>query len=138
MQSTRRMVSVLGSTGSIGLNTLDVIARHPDRFGVYGLAANSSVAALLEQCLAFRPRYAVLMDEAAAESLRAQLPPDSGTEVLQGEAGLAHIVTAAQVDTVMAAIVGAAGLVPTLAAIPQELAADLTTAIGTAGIGGQR
>ena len=116
MQSTRRMVSVLGSTGSIGLNTLDVIARHPDRFGVYGLAANSSVAALLEQCLAFRPRYAVLMDEAAAESLRAQLPPDSDTEVLQGEAGLAHIVTAAQVDTVMAAIVGAAGLPSALAA----------------------
>jgi len=116
MQSTRRMVSVLGSTGSIGLNTLDVIARHPDRFGVYGLAANSSVAALLEQCLVFRPRYAVMMDEAAAESLRAQLPPDSATEVLQGEAGLAHIVTAAQVDTVMAAIVGAAGLPSALAA----------------------
>ena len=110
------MVSVLGSTGSIGVNTLDVIARHPDRFAVYGLAANSSVAALLAQCLAFRPRYAVLMDEAAAESLRAQLPPDSGTEVLQGEAGLAHIVTAAEVDTVMAAIVGAAGLPSALAA----------------------
>jgi len=116
MQSARRMVSVLGSTGSIGVNTLDVIARHPDRFAVYGLAANSSVAALLAQCLAFRPRYAVLMDEAAAESLRAQLPPDSGTEVLQGEAGLAHIVTAAEVDTVMAAIVGAAGLPSALAA----------------------
>jgi len=116
MQSARRMVSVLGSTGSIGVNTLDVIARHPERFAVYGLAANSSVAALLAQCLAFRPRYAVLMDEAAAESLRAQLPPDSGTEVLQGEAGLAHIVTAAEVDTVMAAIVGAAGLPSALAA----------------------
>jgi 1-deoxy-D-xylulose-5-phosphate reductoisomerase len=110
------MVSVLGSTGSIGINTLDVIARHPDRFGVYGLAANASVDVLLAQCLAFRPRYAVLMDEAAAESLRAQLPPDSGTEVLQGEAGLAHIVTAGEVDTVMAAIVGAAGLPSALAA----------------------
>ncbi|MEE4145999.1 MAG: 1-deoxy-D-xylulose-5-phosphate reductoisomerase [Halieaceae bacterium] len=116
MQSSRRMVSVLGSTGSIGINTLDVIARHPDRFGVYGLAANASVDVLLAQCLAFRPRYAVLMDEAAAESLRAQLPPDSGTEVLQGEAGLAHIVTAGEVDTVMAAIVGAAGLPSALAA----------------------
>ncbi len=116
MHTARRMVSVLGSTGSIGVNTLDVIARHPDRFGVYGLAANVSVEALLAQCLAFQPRYAVLMDEAAAESLRAQLPPDSGTEVLHGAAGLAHIVTAAQVDTVMAAIVGAAGLPSALAA----------------------
>lgn len=110
------MVSVLGSTGSIGVNTLDVIARHSDRFAVYGLAANSSVAALLAQCLAFRPRYAVMMDEAAAESLRRQLPSDSGTEILQGEAGLAQIVTAAEVDTVMAAIVGAAGLPSALAA----------------------
>ncbi len=110
------MVSVLGSTGSIGVNTLDVISRHPDRFDVYGLAANSSVAALLAQCLAFQPRYAVMMDEAAAEALRAQLPLDCGTEVLQGEAGLAHIVTASDVDTVMAAIVGAAGLPSALAA----------------------
>jgi 1-deoxy-D-xylulose-5-phosphate reductoisomerase len=110
------MVSVLGSTGSIGVNTLEVIARHPGRFGVYGLAANTSVAALLAQCLAFRPRYAVMMDEAAAEALRAQLPSDCGTEVLQGAAGLAHIVTAVEVDTVMAAIVGAAGLPSALAA----------------------
>ena len=110
------MVSVLGSTGSIGVNTLDVIARHSDRFAVYGLAANSSVAALLAQCLAFRPRYAVMMDEVAAESLRGQLPPGSGTEVLQGETGLSQIVTAAEVDTVMAAIVGAAGLPSALAA----------------------
>ena len=116
MRSVQRLVSVLGSTGSIGVNTLDVIARHPDCFAVYGLAAHSSVQALLAQCLAFRPRYAVMMDEAAAESLRAKLPPDSETEVLQGEAGLQHIASAPQVDTVMAAIVGAAGLPSALAA----------------------
>jgi 1-deoxy-D-xylulose-5-phosphate reductoisomerase len=110
------MVSVLGSTGSIGVNTLDVVARHPDRFGVYALAANSSVAAMQAQCLAFRPRYAVMVDEAAAEALRGLLPAECGTEVLQGEAGLAHIVTAPEVDTVMAAIVGAAGLPSALAA----------------------
>jgi len=110
------MVSVLGSTGSIGVNTLDVIARHPQRFAVYGLAANASVATMLAQCREVRPRFAVMMDEAAAEALRAQLPGDSGTQVLQGEAGLAQIVTAAEVDTVMAAIVGAAGLPSALAA----------------------
>lgn len=110
------MVSVLGSTGSIGVNTLDVIARHPERFGVYGLAANSSVDALLAQCVAFQPRYAVMMIESAAEALRARLPGDCQTEVLLGEAGLSRIVTAAEVDTVMAAIVGAAGLPSALAA----------------------
>jgi len=116
MQAGRRMVSVLGSTGSIGVNTLDVIGRHPDRFGVYALAAHSSVAAMLAQCLAFEPRYAVMTDEAAADALRAQLPAACGTEVLQGEAGLTRVVTAAEVDTVMAAIVGAAGLPSALAA----------------------
>jgi 1-deoxy-D-xylulose-5-phosphate reductoisomerase len=112
----RRMVSVLGSTGSIGVNTLDVITRHPQRFAVYGLAANASVATMLAQCREVQPRFAVMMDEAAAEALRAQLPADCGTQVLQGEAGLAQIVTAAEVDTVMAAIVGAAGLPSALAA----------------------
>ena len=110
------MVSVLGSTGSIGISTLDVIARHPERFGVFALAANASVAAMQAQCLACSPRYAVMMDESAAQTLRELLPADCGTEVLQGEAGLAQIVTAAEVDTVMAAIVGAAGLPSALAA----------------------
>ncbi len=116
MSSGQRLVSVLGSTGSIGVNTLDVIARHPDRFAVFGLAAHSSVRALLAQCLACKPRYAVMMDEEAAQSLRDQLPSDGVTEVLQGEAGLRHIAGAPQVDTVMAAIVGAAGLPSALAA----------------------
>lgn len=110
------MVSVLGSTGSIGVNTLDVISRHPERFQVYALAANSSVDTLLAQCLAFEPRYAVMMVEAAAESLRQQLPASCATEVLHGEDALSRVVTAPEVDTVMAAIVGAAGLPSTLAA----------------------
>ena len=113
---TKRVVSVLGSTGSIGVNTLDVIARHPDRFEVYALAANTSVDVMLAQCLACAPRYAVMMDEAAATELQARLPGDVVTEVLQGESGLAAVVTAPQVDVVMAAIVGAAGLPSTLAA----------------------
>jgi 1-deoxy-D-xylulose-5-phosphate reductoisomerase len=112
----RRMVTVLGSTGSIGMSTLDVIALHPERFAVYALAANTSVAAMQAQCLACKPRYAVMMDENAAQALRELLPTGCGTEVLQGEAGLAHVVTAAEVDTVMAAIVGAAGLPSALAA----------------------
>ena len=116
MGNSRRLVSVLGSTGSIGANTLDVIARHPDRFEVYALAAHSSVDAMLAQCLAFAPRYAVMMDEAAATQLRQRLPADAVTEVKQGDSGLAEVVTAPQVDVVMAAIVGAAGLPSTLEA----------------------
>jgi 1-deoxy-D-xylulose-5-phosphate reductoisomerase len=110
------MVSVLGSTGSIGVNTLDVIARHPERFGVFALAANTSVREMIDQCARFMPRYAVMMDGAAADRLREQLPADGGTEVLQGEAGLEQVVTDTQVDVVMAAIVGSAGLPSTLAA----------------------
>jgi 1-deoxy-D-xylulose-5-phosphate reductoisomerase len=110
------MVSVLGSTGSIGTSTLDVIARHPARFAVYALAAHRSVDAMLAQCLAFMPRYAVMMDEAAATQLQRRLPADSATRVLCGESGLAQVATAPDVDVVMAAIVGAAGLPSTLAA----------------------
>jgi 1-deoxy-D-xylulose-5-phosphate reductoisomerase len=116
MKSQKRVVSVLGSTGSIGVNTLDVIARHPEQFEVYALAANTSVDNMLAQCLAFSPRYAVMMDETAATALRQRLPNDAVTEVKQGEAGLSDVVTAPEVDVVMAAIVGAAGLSSTLAA----------------------
>ena len=111
-----RMVSVLGSTGSIGVSTLDVIARHPDRFGVFALSANAAVETLLAQCLAFEPRYAVMMAADAAQALRQQLPAHSPTQVLWGQEGLIRAVTAPQVDTVMAAIVGAAGLPSALAA----------------------
>lgn len=116
MQAARKRVSVLGSTGSVGVSTLDVLAQHPDRYEVYALAANTSVDAMLAQCLAVAPRFAVMMDEEAAQSLRDQIPAELGTQVLQGEPGLAEVVTAVEVDVVMAAIVGAAGLHSTLAA----------------------
>lgn len=109
-------VSVLGSTGSIGVSTLDVIERHPGTYKVYGLAANRSVDAMVEQCKTHQPCCAVMMDEAAAEQLQARLPAALGTRVLCGEEGLAQIVTAPEVDSVMAAIVGSAGLQSTLAA----------------------
>ncbi|MEJ2530175.1 MAG: 1-deoxy-D-xylulose-5-phosphate reductoisomerase [Halioglobus sp.] len=116
MDHTRRSVTVLGSTGSIGVSTLDVIGRHPDRFELYAVAAHSSVEAMLGQCLEYQPRYAVMTDEAAAEALRRKMPASCPTEVLQGDAGILQAVTAPEVDSVMAAIVGAAGLPSTLAA----------------------
>ena len=117
MKSGIRMVSVLGSTGSIGVNTLDVISRHPDKLGVYALAAYASVDTMLEQCAVHGPRYAVMVDEQAADALRARLPADSDTEVLQGEQGLLQVASDPDVDAVMAAIVGAAGLPSALAAV---------------------
>ena len=113
---TPRMVSVLGSTGSIGVNTLDVIARHPTEFSVYALAANRSVELMLAQCLQHQPRYAVMMDESSAWQLQERLPTELGVQVLQGEQALGQVASAEQVDCVMAAIVGAAGLPSTLAA----------------------
>ena len=110
-------ITILGSTGSIGMNTLDVIARHPQRFQVYALTADRQWERLFEQCQQFNPRYAVLVDSAAAEQLQAKLKQtDLSTEVLQGSAALEQVARAAEVSTVMAAIVGAAGLKPCLAA----------------------
>jgi 1-deoxy-D-xylulose-5-phosphate reductoisomerase len=115
--STRMRVAVLGSTGSIGLNTLDVLERHPDRYEVFALAARSNVARLREQCLQHRPRFAVVVDDAAAAVLAAQLrSAGSPTEVLSGEKALSEIAAHEEVDTIMAAIVGAAGLGSSLAA----------------------
>jgi 1-deoxy-D-xylulose-5-phosphate reductoisomerase len=110
-------LTVLGSTGSIGTSTLDVVARHPDRFRVVALTANSQVDLLFKQCEQFKPDYAVLLDEAAASGLRRCLK-DAGisTEVLCGVAALEQVSVLPEVDAVMAAIVGAAGLRPTLAA----------------------
>jgi len=111
-----RKVTVLGSTGSIGLSTLDVIAQHPDRFEVHALSAHKSVDALFDQCQACRPAYAVMSCHDSAEQLRRRLEDaGSDTRVLAGEEGLCEI--AAGADVVMAAIVGAAGLAPTLAAV---------------------
>jgi 1-deoxy-D-xylulose-5-phosphate reductoisomerase len=116
MAAQPRSIAVLGSTGSIGVSTLDVIARHPERFQVYALAANTSVDAMLAQCEAFQPRYAVMTDEAAADLLRVRMPESCPTEVLCGQQDLVRVVAAPEVDAVMAAIVGAAGLPSTLAA----------------------
>jgi 1-deoxy-D-xylulose-5-phosphate reductoisomerase len=114
---TRQRVCVLGSTGSIGVNTLDVLARHPDRYEVVALSAMSRVDELLAQCLQWRPRFAVMPELAAAARLRERLrEAGSTTEVLDGAAALADIAAHPDVDTVMAAIVGAAGLAPAIAA----------------------
>jgi 1-deoxy-D-xylulose-5-phosphate reductoisomerase len=115
--SSLQRVCVLGSTGSIGVNTLDVIARHPDRYEVVALSAMSRVDALAAQCLTWRPRFAVMPDRAAAAQLRAQLrEAGCATEVLDGAEALAEVAAHPEVDTVMAAIVGAAGLAPAMAA----------------------
>lgn len=112
-----KAITILGATGSIGLSTLDVIARHPSRFKVFALTANHSVDKLLQQCLQFQPRYAVMADEASANQLAQQLRQhDCATEVLAGEQALADVAAHSDTDYVMAAIVGAAGLVPSLAA----------------------
>ena len=111
-------ITILGATGSIGVSTLDVIARHADKYSVFALTAHSQVAALAVQCRQFNPKYAVVSDAAAAASLQALLAEgDCSTEVLWGVEALCQVVSDAGVDTVMAAIVGAAGLVPTLAAV---------------------
>lgn len=110
-------VTILGSTGTIGQQTLDVIARHSHAYQVFALAANTNVDGLLKQCLQFKPTFAVLLDEAAATLLRKQLHAhNSRTEVLSGAAGLEQVASDAHVDVVMAAIVGAAGLQPAMAA----------------------
>ena len=110
-------ITILGSTGSIGVNTLDVISRHSDSFKVVALTANHQVDRLFQQCEQFRPAYAVMADDAAAEQLAARIRhTDLPTEVLAGSEGLIKVSELAEVEQVMAAIVGAAGLLPTLAA----------------------
>ncbi len=109
-------VTILGSTGSIGANTLDVISRHPDRFRAFALSAHSKVAELAKQCIAHRPKFAVVA-VSHADALRATLnAADCETEVLAGRAALETIAAHSETDVVMAAIVGAAGLPGSLAA----------------------
>ena len=111
------VVTVLGSTGSIGASTLAVLALHPERYRVYALAAQRSVDQLFAQCRRFRPAYAVLTDPDAASRLRALLRGEAiPTEVLSGPQALEEVARAPEVDQVMAAIVGAAGLAASLAA----------------------
>ncbi len=112
-----KRLAILGSTGSIGANTLAVVDRHPDRFAVVALSADRQVDRLFDQCLRYRPRYAAMADAAAAGRLQKKVR-ESGLdcEVLSGAAGLEQIAAAPEVDAVMAAIVGSAGLRSTLAA----------------------
>lgn len=110
-------VCVLGATGSIGSNTLDVLARHPDRYRVFALTGASRVAELFDLCQQWRPRFAVMPDVQLAAQLRQQIQAQGiPTEVLHGEQALCDVAAHAEVDVVMAAIVGAAGLAPCLAA----------------------
>jgi len=111
-------VTLLGSTGSIGNSTLDVIGRHPDRYSVFALSANTNVDDLFSQIETHRPKHAVMIDEAAAEVLRSRCQK-AGLDVIvgQGDAALSSIAKDPAVDVVVAAIVGAAGLLPTFAAV---------------------
>ena len=113
----RQMITVLGATGSIGKSTLDVLARHKDLYQVFALSANTQVELLLQQCLEYSPKFAVMVDEASAKQLSQSLKQHGSTvEVLTGASALVDIASDPEVDQVMAAIVGAAGLLPTLAA----------------------
>ena len=110
-------ITVLGSTGSIGTNTLDVVARHPGRYEVFALSAATQVDLLLAQCAQFRPRYAVMASPEHARQLAEKLKANGlATEVLHAQDALETIASHDEVDAVMAAIVGAAGLAPCLAA----------------------
>jgi 1-deoxy-D-xylulose-5-phosphate reductoisomerase len=114
---SRQRIAVLGSTGSVGANTLDVIARHPDRFEVFALSAGSQVDLMLRQCAQFRPQLAVMAQEDAARQLAGKLEAERlPTRVMCGAAALEQIAAHESVDAVMAAIVGAAGLSSCLAA----------------------
>ncbi len=113
----RQMITVLGATGSIGKSTLDVLARHKDLYQVFALSANTQVDLLLQQCLTHAPKYAVMVDGGSAQQLAEALKQHgSKVEVLTGVDALVEIASDSEVDQVMAAIVGAAGLLPTLAA----------------------
>ena len=115
--NSRQFISLLGSTGSIGRSTLDVVERHPERYGIHALSAHTSVDKLFEQCKRYRPNVAVLATEVEAQRLRKLIAnTDLATEVESGAAALEQIASDSSVDIVVAAIVGAAGLLSTLAA----------------------
>jgi len=110
-------ITLLGASGSIGSSTLDVVSRHPGRYQIYAITANTSVAALEKLCLQWSPRFAVMKDETSAAELSDRLHSSGlDTQVLSGDDGLLQVVQDPEVDCVVAAIVGAAGLLPTLAA----------------------
>jgi 1-deoxy-D-xylulose-5-phosphate reductoisomerase len=111
-----KALTLLGATGSIGQSTLDIVARHRDRFSVHALTANDNLDRMLELCRRFEPRFAVMSDAASAARL-AEATADLPTRVLAGADGLEEVAAAPEADIVVAAIVGAAGLLPTLAAV---------------------
>ena len=113
----KQRVTVLGSTGSVGVNTLDVVAAHPERFEVFALSAATSVDVMLAQCARFRPRYAVMASDAHAQDLADKLNSNGlETQVIRAQGALEIISSHEDVDAVMAAIVGAAGLAACMAA----------------------
>lgn len=117
MSSLKTRLTILGATGSIGASTLDVVARHPDRYEVLALTGANQLDKLAAACLLYKPRYAVVMDSHAAEKLHSMLGRQGcETEVLCGEDALIRVATLPETDAVMAAIVGAAGMPATLAA----------------------
>ena len=117
MPLLKQRVTVLGSTGSVGVNTLDVIARHPENFEVFALSAATQTDLLLAQCIRFKPRYAVMVSAPHAQQLAEKIKQNGlATEVLRAPDALEIIASHEEVDTVMAAIVGAAGLEPCMAA----------------------
>ena len=114
---SQQVLIILGSTGSIGVSTLDVVARHPEKFRIFALAGHTQVAKLAAQCVQFQPQYAVVADEGHAEALAKMLAASAcRTEVLYGAQALIDVASAEEVSGVMAAIVGAAGLPSALAA----------------------
>ncbi len=114
----KKGITILGATGSIGISTLDVIKRHPHEFNVIALTANKQVKRMQELCIEWSPLYAVMADSDAATQLEQSLKQTgSSVKVLSGVAGLNLVASLSEVDMVMAAIVGSAGLLPTLAAV---------------------
>ena len=110
-------ITLLGATGSIGTSTLDVVSQHADRYQIYALTANTNIESMAKLCEQWRPKFAVMKDVKSATKLHDKLSAKNiSTQVLNGEAGLLQVVETDEVDCVVAAIVGAAGLVPTLAA----------------------
>jgi len=112
-----KKISILGSTGSIGKQTLDVVRQHSDKFEVVAISANSSVELLLTQIKEFKPKYVAVYDELSALKLKSMIPSDISIEVLSGMEGLKAISQLDEIDVLLTAIVGMIGLVPTLTAI---------------------
>jgi 1-deoxy-D-xylulose-5-phosphate reductoisomerase len=123
VSKTTQQVCILGATGSIGTNTLDVISRHPNKFQAFAISGVSQIKRLAQQILQFSPKYAVVADLKSANELKSLLSASSlngrqiNTQILHGKQALIDVASHDEVDTVMSAIVGAAGLLPTLAAV---------------------